>query len=46
MDPEAFSVRDGKLYLNLSKRIQARWENDIPGFIERADRNWPGVLTE
>lgn len=46
VDPQAWKVRDGKLYLNLSKRIQARWEQDIPGFIERANRNWPELLAE
>ena len=40
-DPEAWKVVDGKLYMNLSKRIQSRWEEDIPGFIEKADANWP-----
>ena len=39
--PEAWAVVDGKLYLNFSKRIQRRWEGDIPNYIARADRNWP-----
>ena len=30
VDPEAFSLRDGKLYLNLSKRIQARGREIFP----------------
>ena len=42
-DPQAWKVVDGKLYLNLSKNIQSRWEKDIPGFIERADANWPAL---
>ncbi len=42
--PEAWSIVDGKLYLNYSNRIQRRWENDIPGHIETADANWPNVL--
>ena len=24
-----------------SKEIELTWEQDIPGFIEKADRNWP-----
>lgn len=44
IDPEAWKIVDGKLYLNLSKDIQAIWEEDIPGNIERADRNWPKIL--
>jgi YHS domain-containing protein len=41
IDPEAWSVVDGKLYLNFSKSIRRRWRKDIPGYIEAADANWP-----
>lgn len=44
IDPESWKVVDGKLYLNLNKKIQKRWEKDIPGYIASADQNWPGVL--
>jgi len=43
VDPEAFTVVDGKLYLNYSKKIQAQWEADRANFIQKADRNWPGL---
>jgi hypothetical protein len=43
-DPEAWKIVEGKLYLNFDKRIQKKWEKDIPGYIRRGDRNWPGVL--
>lgn len=42
--PEAWKIVDGKLYLNYSRRIQRRWERDIPGRIAAADANWPLVL--
>lgn len=42
-DPEVWEIVDGKLYLNLSDRIKRRWQQDIPGFIARADAAWPGV---
>ena len=42
-DPEAWRIVSGKLYLNYSRDIQAQWETDVPGNIERADRNWPGL---
>jgi YHS domain-containing protein len=42
--PEAWSIVDGKLYLNFSRGVQRRWERDIPGNIARGDANWPGVL--
>ena len=42
--PEAWKIVDDRLYLNFSRRIQRRWEQDIPGNIARAEANWPGVL--
>ena len=44
IDPEAWSIVDGKLYLNYSPGVQKRWEQNVPGYIADADRNWPGVL--
>jgi len=40
IDPQAFSVVDGNLYLNLSPAIQKRWQADIPGYIQKATLNW------
>jgi hypothetical protein len=45
IDPGAFSVVNGKLYLNYSKSVRRQWERDVPGNISRAEANWPGVLT-
>lgn len=44
IDPQAWKIVDGKLYLNYSPKIQQRWSEDIPGYIERADEHWPGLL--
>lgn len=44
IDPKAWKVVDGKLYLNYSLDVQKQWEEDIPGNIAEADQNWPGVL--
>lgn len=44
-DPEAFSVVDGKLYLNYSKDVQRKWKADIPGYIAKADSNWKSIRT-
>ncbi len=44
IDPEAWTIYEDRLYLNYSKSVQARWTEDIPGNVERADENWPGVL--
>ena len=43
-DPEAWRIVDGRLYLNYSKRVQTRWEADIPGYIIKGQANWPDVL--
>lgn len=41
VDPEAFRVVDGRLYLNYSKGVQRHWLADIPGNIAKAESNWP-----
>lgn len=46
IDPEAWRVVDGKLYLNYSKSVQKQWEEDVPGNIARGDANWPKLLAE
>lgn len=43
-DPNAWRIVDGKLYLNLSKKVQRKWLKDVPGNISKADNNWPTVL--
>ena len=40
-DPNAWAIVDNKLYLNLNKNIQARWKENVPGFIKGAENNWP-----
>ncbi len=42
--PEAWTVQDGKLYLNYDTGVRDIWRQDIPGNIARADANWPAVL--
>jgi len=43
IDPDAWTIRDGKLYLNYSKIVRARWALDKSGNITAADQNWPGL---
>ena len=43
IDPAAFSIVEGKLYLNYSPKVQERWRADMSGFIQRAERQWPQV---
>ncbi|MEM1308901.1 MAG: YHS domain-containing (seleno)protein [Cyanobacteria bacterium P01_H01_bin.153] len=44
IDPRAWAVVDGKLYLNYSQAVQEQWVADIPGNIAKADGFWPNVL--
>ena len=46
IDPAAYSIVDGKLYLNYNADIQKKWRADIPGYIAKADKNWPTVVTQ
>jgi YHS domain-containing protein len=43
IDPTAFKIVDGKLYLNLSPFVLKRWQDDIAGNISTANENWPGL---
>ncbi len=43
VDPAAFTVVAGKLYLNYNADVQKQWTRDIPGFIAKADKSWPQV---
>ena len=45
-DPDAFTLVDGKLYLNYNKRVMRQWLEDRDANIESADKNWPTVLKE
>jgi len=43
IDPSAFTIVEGKLYLNYSQSVMKQWRVDIPGNIQKGDRNWPEV---
>lgn len=42
--PEAWTVAEGRLYLNESTEVRGLWRQDIAGNIARADSFWPGAL--
>jgi hypothetical protein len=44
IDPTAWAIVDGKLYLNYSHDIQKTWTANRAAFIAAADKNWPSVL--
>jgi hypothetical protein len=41
IDPAAFTVVGGKLYLNYSETVRSQRLSDVPGCIRKADANWP-----
>jgi len=43
IDPEAWTIVEGKLYLNYSQGVKETWSEAIPKHIEEANRNWPGL---
>ena len=43
IDPEAWSIVEGRLYLNYSLEVRGKWEQDVPGYIAKGDQNWPGL---
>lgn len=43
IDPMAWRVVEGKLYLNLNKAVQKKWLSDIEGHLATANRNWYGI---
>ena len=43
VDPEAFDIIDGKLYLNNSSQIQNMWLENPEGRIKAGDANWKKI---
>ena len=43
VDPLAWRIIDGKLYLNLNKQVQKKWLTDTQGYIASGERNWFGI---
>lgn len=44
VEPEQFTVRDGKLYLNYDADVQAKWAKDPAGYIKAADAKFQQLL--
>jgi hypothetical protein len=42
--PKAWTLYQDRLYLNYSKGVRRTWQKDIPGYIAKAEANWPAVL--
>jgi len=46
IDPEAWTIHGGKLYLNYDKKVQAKWLADRDAYIAKADVTWPGLVDD
>lgn len=46
IDPKAFAVVNGKLYVNYSSLVQARWRLSRDANIAEGDKNWPGLRAQ
>ncbi len=42
-NPNLWRFVDDRLYLNITKNVVGFWEEDIPGNINLAEGNWPGI---
>ncbi|MEL6773509.1 MAG: YHS domain-containing (seleno)protein [Pseudomonadota bacterium] len=45
IDPVAWTVHQGKLFLNFNTRTRTRFQRDLDGNIAKAYANWPNVLS-
>ena len=42
-DPQAWTIENGKLYLNYNLQVRGEWNKNRKERIEKADKNWPDV---
>ena len=41
--PDAWTIDNGKLYLNYNTKVRTEWDKDRSGYIKKADANWPTI---
>lgn len=44
IEPDQWTIHEGKLYLNYNAKLNKEWRTDIPGFIEKADALFEKLL--
>jgi YHS domain-containing protein len=45
-DPEAWTIANGKLFLNYSKDVRNIWLKDQQACIQKANENWPKIKND
>jgi YHS domain-containing protein len=43
IEPEAWTIHEGRLYLNYDLGVRDTWLKDVPGYVAEADRNFPSL---
>jgi YHS domain-containing protein len=46
IDPEAWAIVNGRLYLNYDRSVARTWRKDVPGYVAKADANWPSLVAK
>lgn len=41
IEPEAWSIVDGRLYLNYDLGVRETWARDTAKYLDRSEKNWP-----
>jgi hypothetical protein len=44
IDPAAWAIVAGRLYLNYDRSVAETWRKDVPGHVKKADQNWPRLI--
>lgn len=44
IEPDQWTIHDGKLYLNYNEKLNNQWRKDIPGFVAKADSLFEKLL--
>lgn len=44
IEPDEWTIIDGKLYLNYDADVQKKWKQDVPGYIKQANEKFPVLL--
>ena len=39
-EADAWTIENGKLYLNYNRKVRTTWDQDRAGYIKKADANW------
>ena len=46
IEPDAWAIRDGRLYLNYDQSIQKSWSEKPAEYIAEADMKWPELISD